>query len=168
MKKQNLALFAVLLLALTSSTSIMFAGRWGGHHGYHGYRHGYGGVGFSIGFGSRGYGGPYYGYGYGRPYYRGAYYDGPYYGRTVVIEQGAPRAFKDRAGYRYWKITNNTNNPINVTTRVADIDIQPGQTRQVRRGNNFRFRINNRRFSSTSHYIEVTGTRRGFSIQTSN
>lgn len=165
--KKNMALFAFLIIGLGTVASVYpRRGRRGGHRGGH-RRGGWGrrgGFGIGIGFGSGGY--------YGRPY--GPYGRYGYRPRTVIIDseqdyyRKPARPYQDRSGYQFWQVTNNTGDVINVTSRTNTVSIQPGQTRTVNRGRSFNLRINGKRFSPSSHDIEVIGTGSSLTIRTSN
>ena len=172
--KKNMALFAFLIIGLGTVASVYPGrGRRGGHRG--GHHRGWGGIGGYGGYGGRPLGvGITFGSGryYGRPY--GPYGRYGYRPRTVIIDSEQdnhrkPARYQDRSGYQFWQVTNNTGDGINVTSRTDAVSIQPGQTRTVNRGRSFNLSINGKRFSPSSHDIEVITTDSGrLTIRTSN
>lgn len=105
---------------------IGFGGGYHGrrHGGYYGRRHG--GVGFGIGFGGghrryrRGY--------YGRPWYRR-----PWFGLYTT----SSKSYLDSQEKGYWRVTNESNYQIRVSSDSSSIDLAPGQLGRLYRDRSF-------------------------------
>jgi len=153
-----------LLSALMVAGAVRLVHGWGFGVGYgrgrrHGRRHGRRG-GFHVGVGV----------GLHRPYrrrhrYHSQYrpwYRRPYYGAGELVGYPKKYNWRDNQGKMYWRITNQSENEIKVSSDRSEIELAPGESKKLYRDNSFVVKItseNGEKDHETSNHKIIIGDR---------
>lgn len=133
-----------------------------GYYGRGGYGRGYYGRGY--GYGGYGWGGYYPWWGWGYPWY--GYYGYPYVGVNIGYssdsDSSADNRNLDDQGLEYWVVRNNTDTGLYIRTPDnAPIYLNPHQVTEVYHPTSFNFMIEDQRFYSPRHAINIMRDKAG-------